>query len=335
MAHGFLPDSLADIVGATVNPVQQDPQFQGIRDVQGPASDQLPPPGITQGGIFRTPEESAILLSQQGQAAQPPTQEETEQEQVQQILASPVINDPKKSKAVIKSIQKLEASADKDDSSFKFTDIFDILGSFASDPNIAANSIGRSFERAGIGEFRSPEERKQAQQIQKQQATQALGLLLEQGRNKRADNRNNMTAANFKVSSDLRKQEVEISNERLKGTQNKAQRDQLKEVAKGEQLVDSLLAGANAGLLGSTGKKEIAKALPLLSPQAVKAGIAEVEALPEGPERTAKAQEVTQRWLQTLGGAQPAQPLQQPAPRPHRLKSGRLVDLNTGDIIPE
>ncbi len=155
-------------------------------------------------------------------------------------------------------------------------------------------------------------------------ASDALSQLLEQGRNKRADNRNNMTKENFKINSELRKQEVAISQERLVGTQKKTEIAQLKEVAKGEQLVDSLLAGANAGILSSTGKKEIAKALPHLSTQAVKAGIAEVEALPEGPERIAKAQEVTQRWLQTPGGTPASQPTsQRPTPEQARAEIER------------
>ncbi len=298
MAHqGFLGEDLKDVVARAQSDNPLSPrEFQGNRNL--PSTGLNPPVGITQGEVFRTPQESAgrVFPTPEPQQPSQPPQPTLDNPEVQILFSSSLLREPKKRKAVADSIQKTIKDADEGGSGFKFTDIFNLVGALASDPNIAANSIGRAFQRAGFGEFRSPEERKQAQQLQKQQAQQALGLLLEQGRSKRAENRNNMTSANFKVNTALREQEIEISAERLTGTQNKDERNRLKDAGKDNQLIDSLLAGANkTGFLGSTGFKEIAKGLPQLTETAAKVHIADLKKIPEGPERTTAAESLVQR----------------------------------------
>lgn len=288
MAHqGFLGGPTAEVVGEAINPLQQVPQFQGIRDLPQGAADVNPPPGIFFGEQFAPA--PAPGLPQAAQPAQPdPAQ------QVQQVLASPLTNEPAKRKAVIKSLQRAEAAADKGGSGFKFTDIFNIVGSLASDPNIAANSIGRAFERAGVGTFRSPEERKQAQQIQKQQAQQALSLLFEQGRNRRAGVTAGLSGARLARSLELDKQDAQIKEQKLKNAR-----------ALNEKFKASVRAGAKAGFLSSSGKKAIAKEFDL-SPQAVNDLFAEINAAAEGPERQRKIQEIADRFAPRPEDAAPA-----------------------------
>ena len=347
MAHqGFLGEDLKDIVGTTVNPLQQTAQFQGLRDLPQTAADVNPPAGIFFGDQFApapAPAEQAALPALQPQAPPPAPEAAPQQpdpQDIQRVLASKLVTSAPENKALISALSKASSAADQGGSGFKFTDIFNVIGSLASDPNVAANSIGRAFERAGAGEFRTAAERKQARTLQKQQAQQALSILLEQGRNQRAANRDNITEKKFATNTQFRDQELEIKKERAKTAQSAAERAQLKlevdlQEAQGrqQQLVDSLLAGAKANIFSSSGKKQIAKGLSQLSPQAARDAIAEVKAAAEGADRTAKALEVANRFLPAPGSAPAPEAAAEQDSDIITLQSGRRFNLRTQEIV--
>lgn len=256
----------------------------------------------------------------------------------------PILSQSEKRLETGRALVQAEDDTDKEDKDgFKFTDIFDLLGSFANDQDVAANSIGRLVGKATGQTFRSPEERKDAKVQQKADAQKAMALLLEDGRNKRAENRLDFTKEKFGENKELRKQDREIQTERIRLAKNqgtrlalKAARDKMDRLADTELANESLTLAAdtvfNAGTVRAIADKHKAPR------DLVNTYVKELKAMPtrnaeEIALKAAKAEEFAQKL--SPSGAEVEQAPQQDPPGTQRLPSGALLDLATRQIIVE
>lgn len=240
---------------------------------------------------------------------------------------------PESREKVLKALTKAEADADKGGEGFKVTDIFNVLGAFAKDKDIAANSIGRLVGKATGQEFQSPGQRQQAAEVQKQQATQAMQLLLEKGRQVRADNRLDLTKKKFAENRKLREQEIKIQEQRIKNantTQERLSRESqlkmLRAEAKNSGLQDSLLAGGGGFLGGKGNAKQIAEEYGITTEAAQQA----LSTVKNSPNQQEAAKLIADRLAPVPGEGGAQAPAQDEI---ITLSTGRKFNTRTGQIV--